>query len=96
MASPGDCPQSFPPLSAPSSIYSKTYTEVSDPFTLVFSDFRHTGAERNKIFAFLSEFATTLDCPVFEGFPYGHCADCRLLDFRRKVSISADGVVTWE
>ena len=63
---------------------------------VVFSDFRHTGAERNKIFAFLSEFATTLDCPVFEGFPYGHCADSRLLDFRRKVSISADGVVTWD
>ena len=63
---------------------------------VVFSDFRHTGAERKKIAEFLPEFAKTLDCPVYAGFPYGHCADCRLLDFRRKVSISADGVVTWE
>ena len=69
---------------------------LKEAAAVVFSDFRHTGAERKKIAAFLPEFAKTLDCPVFAGFPYGHCADCRILDFRRKVSISADGVVTWE
>jgi len=69
---------------------------LKEAAAVVFSDFRHTGAERKKITAFLPEFAKTLDCPVFAGFPYGHCADSRLLDFRRKVSISADGVVTWE
>jgi len=62
---------------------------------VVFSDFRHKGEERKRLDAFFQRFAQTLDCPVFAGFPYGHCNGSLLLDFRRKVSISADGEVTW-
>jgi len=62
---------------------------------VVFADFRHKGADRDAIDAFLPVFAQTLSCPVFSDYPYGHCADSRLLDFHRKVCISADGEVTW-
>lgn len=62
---------------------------------VVFCDFRHTGADREEIDAFLPRFAATLPCPAFSGYPYGHCPESRLIDFRRAVSISADGVVDW-
>ena len=66
---------------------------LSGAAAVVFADFRHKGDERKQIDAFLEKFAQTLDCPVFSGFPYGHCAESLLLDFRREMSISADGEV---
>ena len=62
---------------------------------VVFCDFRHTGAVRAAIDAFLPGFAATLPCPAFSGFPYGHTHDSRMLDFRRTVSIAPDGTVSW-
>ncbi|MBR1609277.1 MAG: LD-carboxypeptidase [Kiritimatiellae bacterium] len=62
---------------------------------VVFCDFRHKGAARAEIDAFIPPFAATLPCPVFSGFPYGHTHDSRLLDFRRPVSIAADGTLTF-
>ena len=67
----------------------------ADASAVVFCDFRHKGPDREEIDAFLPSFAATLPCPVFSGYPYGHCPDSRLLDFRRAVSISADGAVDW-
>jgi muramoyltetrapeptide carboxypeptidase LdcA involved in peptidoglycan recycling len=63
---------------------------------VVLSDFQHGGEERRRLDAFFEEFAKTLPCPVFAGFPYGHTNVSRLLDFRRVVVISPDGIVTWE
>lgn len=63
---------------------------------VVFADFRHEGEARATLDAFLPAFAATLPCPVFAGFPYGHCAGSLLLDFRREAAVSADGVVTWD
>lgn len=62
---------------------------------VVFCDFRHKGGARAEIDAFIPPFAATLPCPVFSGFPYGHTHDSRLLDFRRPVSIAADGTLTF-
>ena len=63
---------------------------------VVFCDFRHAGAARTEIFAFLETFASTLPCPVFRDFPYGHVPESRLIDFRREVEISPDGTVQFK
>ncbi len=63
---------------------------------VVFCDFRHVDDEKAALEDFFPAFAATLPCPVFAGFPYGHIPNSRLLDFRRTVEISADGVVHWE
>ena len=62
---------------------------------VVFADFRHKGAERRAVRDFTREFARTLPCPVFEGYPYGHIPGSLLIDFRREAGISKDGVVSW-
>lgn len=62
---------------------------------VVFCDFRHKGEDRAAIDAFLPEFAATLPCPAFSGFPYGHTLASRLLDFRREVTVAPDGTVGW-
>ena len=62
---------------------------------VVFADFRHKGDERRAVRDFIREFAPTLPCPVFEGYPYGHIPGSLLIDFRREASISKDGVVSW-
>lgn len=66
-----------------------------DAAAVVFADFRHKGEERRAINDFLKEFAKTLPCPVFSGYPYGHIPGSLLIDFRREASISQDGVVSW-
>ncbi|MBQ7667412.1 MAG: LD-carboxypeptidase [Kiritimatiellae bacterium] len=60
---------------------------------VILCDFRHTGEERAALDAFFPSFAASLTCSVFAGFPYGHVPGIRALDFRRKVAISADGVM---
>lgn len=66
---------------------------LADAAAVVFCDFRHTGDAHAEIDAFLPVFAATLPCPVFAGFPYGHCPESRLLDFQREVRIDGQGVV---
>jgi hypothetical protein len=41
------------------------------------------------------EFAAKIPCPVFAGFPYGHIPDTSLIDFRRKLTIYPDGMLSW-
>ena len=60
---------------------------------VVLCDFRHEGAERAALDAFFPDFAASLPCPVFAGFPYGHIPGILAIDFRREVSISADGAL---
>lgn len=43
----------------------------------------------------LEEFAAKIPCPVFAGFPYGHVANTSIIDFRRKLTISPDGTLSW-
>ena len=43
----------------------------------------------------LKEFAAKIPCPVFSGFPYGHIANTSIIDFRRKLTISPDGTLSW-
>jgi muramoyltetrapeptide carboxypeptidase len=43
----------------------------------------------------LAEFAAKIPCPVFAGFPYGHIANTSIIDFRRKLTISPDGKLSW-
>jgi len=62
---------------------------------VVLCDFRHTGDERAELDAYLPEFASSLTCPVFSGFPYGHVPGIRAIDFRRTLSITPDGALAW-
>jgi muramoyltetrapeptide carboxypeptidase LdcA involved in peptidoglycan recycling len=64
-----------------------------DAAAVVFADFRHRGEERRLLDGFLHEFAQTLQCPVFSGYPYGHCKKSYLIDFFRELEISVDGTV---
>ena len=68
---------------------------LKDAAAVVFADFRHKGEDRKVLDEFLPAYAQTLKCPVFAGYPYGHCVKSYLIDFFREVSISADGVVKW-
>ena len=67
---------------------------LKDAAAVVFADFRHKGEERKKLDKFLFSFAQTLSCPVFAGYPYGHCSKSYLIDFFRELEISPDGMVT--
>ena len=66
---------------------------LKDAAAVVFADFRHKGEERRKLNEFLPKFAQTLQCPVFAGYPYGHCPKSYLIDFFRELEISDDGTV---
>lgn len=57
---------------------------------VVFCDFRHKGQDYNEINAIIKNFATTLSCPVFGNFPYGHIPNIHALDFRRKITLSGE------
>ena len=43
----------------------------------------------------LEEFAAKIPCPVFSGFPYGHIPNTSIIDFRRKLTISPEGTLSW-
>ena len=55
---------------------------------VVFGNIRGKAADVDKV---IRDFAAKVKCPVYYGFPYGHQADNFLIDFERKVFISADG-----
>ena len=60
---------------------------------IVFGHFVHCGSPK-EIAALLREFAGTVSCPVFSGYPYGHAASNYLIDFRRSVAIDENGIIT--
>ena len=68
---------------------------LKDAAAVVFADFRHTGEDHNKLNQFFATFATSLPCPVFADYPYGHCSESLLIDFQREAEISADGTFIW-
>ena len=48
-----------------------------------------------KLDRLLERFAAKVPCPVFKGFPYGHISQTSLIDFRRELTISPDGLLEW-
>ena len=42
------------------------------------------------------DFAARVECPVYDQCPYGHIPLTYALDFRRRLSVDADGTMTWE
>lgn len=42
-----------------------------------------------------ADFAQRAKCPVYDGYAYGHGVVSHAIDYRREVSVSADGVMTW-
>ena len=42
-----------------------------------------------------ADFAATVACPVFDGFPYSHTQRNHLLDLRKKVAISENGILNF-
>jgi len=41
------------------------------------------------------EFAARMRCPVYEGFSYGHIPVSHAIDFCRRVTVAADGTMSW-
>ena len=61
---------------------------------VVFCDFNSkVPPEETK--AKMAKFAAEVPCPVFAGYPYGHISNTSIIDFRRKLTISPDGVLFW-
>lgn len=52
-----------------------------------------TEEERKELARFL---VGELNCPVFQGYPYGHVSRCYAIDYGRTVKITPDGVLSWE
>jgi muramoyltetrapeptide carboxypeptidase LdcA involved in peptidoglycan recycling len=62
---------------------------------VVICDF-NTKAPKNKTDAILKKFAERIPCPVYAGFPYGHIANTSIIDFRRELTITPDGTLSWK
>ena len=60
---------------------------------IVFGHFVNCGFP-DDVMAVLKEFAKTVSCPVFSGYPYGHADSNYMIDFRRSVSIDEKGMMT--
>ena len=52
-----------------------------------------TAEERADLARFL---VGELECPVFQGYPYGHVPRCYAIDYGRTAEITPDGVLTWK
>ena len=53
-------------------------------------------ASRADVEALRREFAQKMTCPVYEGYAYGHIPVSHAIDFRRVVSVAADGTMRWK
>lgn len=42
------------------------------------------------------EFASQAGCPVYDGYAYGHISVSHAIDFRRRVTVTEDGIMTWD
>ncbi len=72
---------------------------------VVFGDMSAGGPNRTKLFGnarrkakaemerIKRDFAAKMTCPVYEGYPYGHVPVSYAIDFLRKKTITADGVL---
>ena len=52
-------------------------------------------AARGQVEALKRDFAARAGCPVYDGYAYGHIAVSHAIDFRRVVSVSEDGTMSW-
>lgn len=59
---------------------------------VIFGDVSY-GAEAE---ALKRDFAARAECPVYDGYAYGHEPVSHAIDFRRRVSVAEDGTMTWE
>ena len=92
-----ECTAGYPPADLAAGLAEMRDSGALDgAAAVVLCDFRHTGEEKAALDGILASFAATLPCPVLSGYPFGHIPGSRLLDFRRNLSISPDGVVTWQ
>ena len=61
---------------------------------VVFCDF-NSKAPKEETLAKMREFAESVPCPVFAGYPYGHISNTSIIDFRRALTIAPTGVLSW-
>ena len=62
---------------------------------VVFCDF-NSKAPPEETKAKMSKFAAQVPCPVFAGYPYGHISNTSIIDFRRRLTITPAGVLSWQ
>lgn len=53
-------------------------------------------AARAEVESAKRDFAAKVKCPVYDGYAYGHVPVSHAIDFRRRVSVDENGVMTWE
>ena len=63
---------------------------------VIFGDVTPKGGAREQVEALKRDFAARAGCPVYDGYAYGHVPVSHAIDFRRHVSVSKDGTMTWE
>ena len=51
---------------------------------------------REQVEAIKRDFAARAGCPVYDGYAYGHVPVSHAIDFRRCVTVTEDGTMTWE
>lgn len=62
---------------------------------VVFCDF-NSKTPKAKTRAKLKKFADSIPCPVYTGYPYGHISNTSIIDFRRQLTITPDGTLSWQ
>lgn len=67
----------------------------NDAAAVVFCDF-NSKTPKAKTRAKLKKFADSIPCPVYMGYPYGHIPDTSIIDFRRPLTITPDGNLSWQ
>jgi muramoyltetrapeptide carboxypeptidase len=61
---------------------------------VVICDF-NSKAPEEETRARLAAFAASVPCPVYAGYPYGHISNTSIIDFRRELTITPQGRLSW-
>lgn len=67
----------------------------NDAAAVVFCDF-NSKTPKAKTRARLKKFADSIPCPVYMGYPYGHIPNTSIIDFRRTLTITPEGKLSWQ
>ncbi|MBO5643437.1 MAG: LD-carboxypeptidase [Kiritimatiellae bacterium] len=62
---------------------------------VVICDF-NANAPKSKTIEILNNFASKIPCPVYAQFPYGHIPETSIIDFRRPLVITPEGILSWQ
>lgn len=70
--------------------------ELKKAAGVIFGDLSLKGGTKSDSNELKKDFADNSPVPVYDGYKYGHIPVSHAIDFRRKVSVTEDGVMKWE